>query len=445
MKYFGTDGFRGVANEGLNVDHAFKIGRFVGWYYGARQNRRARVVIGKDTRRSSYMFEAALISGLVASGADAHTLHVIPTPGVSYEVIHDNFDCGIMITASHNPYTDNGIKLVNKAGFKMDEEVLEQIEDYIDGKIEVPLATGDNIGRTVDYMQGRNRYIASLIASCDFSLQGIKIGLDCANGAAGSVAKPVFDALGAETHVIAKSPNGLNINVGCGSTHIETLQSYVVANGLDLGFAYDGDADRCLAVDEKGGLIDGDLILYLCGSYLNKHGRLAKSTVVPTVMSNFGLFRAFDELGIDYVKTDVGDKNVSACMRENGFNLGGEQSGHVIFGDFAATGDGILTSLRIMEVYRSERQPLSELVRPVSLYPQQLVNVRVTDKDAAMGAPEIAAAVKAAEDYLAGDGRVLVRASGTEPLVRVLAEAPTDEQCEAANKFVLDALEPYKE
>ena len=444
MKYFGTDGFRGVANEGLNVDHAYKIGRFVGWYYGARQNRRARVVIGKDTRRSSYMFEAALISGLVASGADAHTLHVIPTPGVSYEVIHDSFDCGIMITASHNPYTDNGIKLVNKAGFKMDEEVLEQIEDYIDGKIDVPLATGDNIGRTVDYMQGRNQYIASLIASCDFSLQGIKIGLDCANGAAGSVAKPVFDALGAETHVIAKSPNGLNINVGCGSTHIETLQSYVVANGLDLGFAYDGDADRCLAVDEKGGLIDGDLILYLCGSYLNKYGRLAKSTVVPTVMSNFGLFRAFDELGISYVKTDVGDKNVSACMRENGYNLGGEQSGHVIFGDFAATGDGILTSLRVMEVYRKERQPLSELVRPVNLYPQQLVNVRVTDKDEAMGAPAVASAVKAAEDYLAGDGRVLVRASGTEPLVRVLAEAPTDEQCEAANKFVLDALEPFK-
>ena len=444
MKYFGTDGFRGRANEGLNVDHAYKIGRFIGWYYGAKQARKARIIIGKDTRRSSYMFESALVSGLVASGADAYMLHVIPTPGVSYEVVDGGFDCGVMITASHNPFTDNGIKLVNKDGYKMDEDVLEQVESYIDGEFDVPLATGDSIGRTVDYMQGRNRYISSLIASCGFSLQGLKIGLDCANGAASSVARPVFDALGAETHVINNAPNGLNINVDCGSTHIDQLQRFVVQNGLDVGFAYDGDADRCLAVDECGHVVDGDLILYVCGTYLNKYGRLAKQTVVTTVMSNFGLFKAFDDAGLSYEKTNVGDKYVYACMNENEYSLGGEQSGHIIFGDLAKTGDGILTSLRIMEVLRAEREKLSELTRPVTLYPQQLVNVRVTDKEAAMQSPKVNDAVAAAEKFLEGNGRVLVRASGTEPLVRVLAEAPTDELCQQANQIVLDALEEYR-
>ena len=444
MKYFGTDGFRGRANEGLNVDHAYKIGRFIGWYYGAKQARKARIIIGKDTRRSSYMFESALVSGLVASGADAYMLHVIPTPGVSYEVVDGGFDCGVMITASHNPFTDNGIKLVNKEGYKMDEDVLEQVEAYIDGEFDVPLATGDAIGRTVDYMQGRNRYISSLIASCGFSLQGLKIGLDCANGAASSVARPVFDALGAETHVINNAPNGLNINVDCGSTHIDQLQRFVVQNSLDVGFAYDGDADRCLAVDERGHVVDGDLILYVCGTYLNKYGRLAKQTVVTTVMSNFGLFKAFDDAGLSYEKTNVGDKYVYACMNENEYSLGGEQSGHIIFGDLAKTGDGILTSLRIMEVLRAEREKLSELTRPVTLYPQQLVNVRVTDKEAAMQSPKVNDAVAAAEKFLEGNGRVLVRASGTEPLVRVLAEAPTDELCQQANQIVLDALEEYR-
>lgn len=444
MKYFGTDGFRGRANEGLNVDHAYKIGRFIGWYYGAKQSRKARIIIGKDTRRSSYMFESALVSGLVASGADAYMLHVIPTPGVSYEVVDGGFDCGVMITASHNPFTDNGIKLVNKVGYKMDEDVLEQVEAYIDDEFEVPLATVDDIGRTVDYMQGRNRYISSLIASCGFSLQGLKIGLDCANGAASSVARPVFDALGAETHVINNAPNGLNINVDSGSTHIDQLQRFVVQNGLDVGFAYDGDADRCLAVDERGHVVDGDLILYVCGTYLNKYGRLAKQTVVTTVMSNFGLFKAFDDAGLSYEKTNVGDKYVYACMNENDYSLGGEQSGHIIFGDLAKTGDGILTSLRIMEVLRAEREKLSELTRPVKLYPQQLVNVRVTDKEAAMQSPKVKDAVAAAEKFLEGNGRVLVRASGTEPLVRVLAEAPTDELCQQANQIVLDALEEYR-
>ena len=444
LKYFGTDGFRGKANEGLNVDHAFKIGRFVGWYYGARTDKKARIVLGKDTRRSSYMFESALVAGLVASGADAYMLHVIPTPGVSYVTANGAFDCGIMITASHNPFSDNGIKLVNTNGEKMDDEVLKLVEDYIDGKIDVPLATGDKIGCTVDFMQGRNRYIAYLIASANFSLQGVKVGLDCANGAASSVAKPVFDALGADVYVFNNTPNGFNINVNCGSTHIEEMQSYVLRNNLDVGFAYDGDADRCIAVDERGRVVDGDLILYLCGRYLNKHGGLSKSTVVPTVMSNFGLFKALEEIGIHAEKTDVGDKYVYACMRQNGYSLGGEQSGHVIFGDIENTGDGIMTSLRIMEVIRAEKETLSTLVRPVKLYPQLLINVPVVDKKATMAAPEVLAAVEEAEKFLEGNGRVLVRASGTEELVRILAEAPTDELCKRADDIVLAAVEKYR-
>ncbi len=430
MKYFGTDGFRGRANEDLTVDHAFKIGRFVGWYFGVREGKKARIIIGKDTRRSSYMFESALVSGIVASGADAYMLHVIPTPGVSYEVVDGGFDCGVMITASHNPYTDNGIKLVNHEGYKMDEDVLELVEDYIDGKSEVPLATEDAIGCTVDYMEGRNRYIARLISSCGFSLQGYKIGLDCANGSASSVARPVFDALGAETHVINNAPNGFNINVDCGSTHIERLRDFVVKNGLDAGFAYDGDADRCLAVDERGHVVNGDLILYVCGTYLNKHGRLAKQTVVPTVMSNLGLFRAFDAAGLSYETTAVGDRFVYACMRENGYTLGGEQSGHIIFGDLEKTGDGIMTSLRIMEALVAEREKLSELCRPVKIYPQLLKNVRVADKNAVMADERVKAAVANVETSLEGEGRALVRASGTEPLVRVMVEAATPEICE---------------
>ena len=441
MKYFGTDGFRGRANEGLTVDHAFKIGRFVGWYYGDRQGKKARVIIGKDTRRSSYMFESALVSGLVASGADAYMLHVIPTPGVSYEVVDGGFDCGVMITASHNPYTDNGIKLVNHEGYKMDEEVLELVEDYIDGKSEVPLATEDAIGCTVDYMEGRNRYIARLISSCGFSLQGYKVGLDCANGSASSVARPVFDALGAETHVINNAPNGFNINVDCGSTHIERLQDFVVKNGLDVGFAYDGDADRCLAVDERGHVVNGDLILYVCGTYLNKHGRLARQTVVPTVMSNLGLFRALDAAGLNYEKTAVGDRFVYACMRENGFTLGGEQSGHIIFGDLEKTGDGIMTSLRLMEVLVAEREKLSELTRPVKIYPQLLKNVTVADKNAVMADERVKAAVANVESALEGEGRALVRASGTEPMVRVMVEAATPAICEQYVDEVVKAIE----
>lgn len=439
MKYFGTDGFRGRANEGLTVEHAYQIGRFVSWHYGLSKDKKARVVLGKDTRRSSYMFEAALVSGLVAGGADVYLLHVIPTPGVSYEVVDGNFDCGIMITASHNPYTDNGIKLVNRDGYKMDEDVLEELERYIDGEFEVPLATEKNIGCTVDYMQGRNRYIGYLISSANFSLQGVRVGLDCANGAASSVAKPVFDALGADVHVINNAPDGFNINVDCGSTHIERLQRLVVEQKLDVGFAYDGDADRCLAVDEKGNIVDGDLILYVCGCYLNKHGRLRQATVVPTVMSNFGFLQALDTAHLHYEVTAVGDKNVFACMSEHSYSLGGEQSGHIIFGDIENTGDGIMTSLRIMEVLREEKEPLSELARPVTLYPQALINVGVKDKHEATNGARVQEAIAHAEQELAGNGRILVRASGTEPLVRVMVEAPSQEQADVLAADIADA------
>ena len=432
MKYFGTDGFRGEAGCVLTVEHAYKIGRFVGWYYGARLERRARVIVGKDTRRSSYMLESGIVAGLVASGADAYLLHVIPTPGVAYETVDGRFDCGIMISASHNPYTDNGIKLVNGEGYKMDEDVLERIEDYIDGNCEVPFAVGDAIGCTIDYMQGRNRYIAHLIASANFSLQGVRVGLDCANGSASSVAKPVFDALGAEVHVINNVPDGLNINVDCGSTHMDRLRRFVVEQGLDAGFAYDGDADRCLAVDERGNVVDGDMILYVCGTYLNKHGRLAGGTVVPTVMSNLGLFKALDDAKLSYEVTAVGDKNVYACMREKGYSLGGEQSGHIIFGDIECTGDGIMTSLRIMEVIRAERETLSALCAPMKVYPQVLVNVRSEHKEDLDGCEAVWAAVRAAEEELGDKGRVLVRTSGTEPLIRVMAEAETERAAQDA-------------
>ena len=432
MKYFGTDGFRGEAGRVLTVEHAYKIGRFVGWYYGARLERRARVIVGKDTRRSSYMLESGIVAGLVASGADAYLLHVIPTPGVAYETVDGRFDCGIMISASHNPYTANGIKLVNGEGYKMDEDVLERIEDYIDGNCEVPFAVGDAIGCTIDYMQGRNRYIAHLIASANFSLQGVRVGLDCANGSASSVAKPVFDALGAEVHVINNVPDGLNINVDCGSTHMDRLRRFVVEQGLDAGFAYDGDADRCLAVDERGNVVEGDMILYGCGTSLNKHGRLAGGTVVPTVMSNLGLFKALDDAKLSYEVTAVGDKNVYACMREKGYSLGGEQSGHIIFGDIECTGDGIMTSLRIMEVIRAERETLSALCAPMKVYPQGLVNVRSEHKEDLDGCEAVWAAVRAAEEELGDKGRVLVRTSGTEPLIRVMAEAETERAAQDA-------------
>lgn len=452
-KYFGTDGFRGEANVNLNADHAFKVGRFLGWYYGECKRRKgdsspARIVIGKDTRRSSYMFEYSLVSGLTASGADAYLLHVTPTPSVAYVTKVDEFDCGIMISASHNPYYDNGIKLINACGEKMDEETIDLVEGYIDGSFEafgqtwteLPYATGDAIGCTVDYVAGRNRYIGYLISLGLYSFKGMKVALDCANGASWNVAKAVFDALGASTHVINANPNGTNINNNAGSTHIQGLQKYVVENGMDVGFAYDGDADRCLCVDEKGDLITGDHILYIYGRYMKEREELVSNTVVTTVMSNFGLYKAFDEIGIDYVKTAVGDKYVYEYMSKNGCRLGGEQSGHIIFSKYATTGDGLLTSLKIMEVMMAKKKPLSELAAPLTIYPQVLVNVRVRDKAAAQNDPDVQQAVEAAAAALGDSGRILVRESGTEPLIRVMAEALTEEECHKQVDSIVDVI-----
>ena len=438
-KYFGTDGFRGEANVGLTVEHAFKVGRFLGWYFG--QDYKARIVIGKDTRCSSYMFEYALAAGLTASGADAFLLHVTTTPSVSYVVRTEDFDCGIMISASHNPYHDNGIKIISGSGKKIEAEVEEKIEAYIDGKIgELPLATGEKIGRTVDYVAGRNRYIGHLIAMATRSFKNTKVALDCSNGSASSIAKSVFDALGAKTYVINNEPNGTNINANCGSTHIEVLQKFVLENGMDVGFAYDGDADRCIAVDENGRIIDGDLILYVCGKYLKEEGKLTNNTIVTTVMSNLGLYKALDKAGIAYEKTAVGDKYVYANMCENGHCLGGEQSGHIIFSKYATTGDGILTSLMVMGVMMDKKMSLSTLASEVRIYPQLLKNIRVSDKKAAQENEAVQAAVKAAADALGEDGRILVRESGTEPLIRVMVEAETDEICAQHVDAVIDVI-----
>ena len=439
-KYFGTDGFRGEANVTLTVEDAYKVGRFLGWYYGQKTKAdRCRVVIGKDTRRSSYMFEYSLVSGLTASGADVYLLHVTTTPSVSYVVRTEEFDCGIMISASHNPYYDNGIKVINGRGEKLEEETIEKIESYLDGEMgEIPFAKRDAIGRTVDYAAGRNRYIGYLISLATRSFKNMRVGLDCANGSASAIAKNVFDALGAETHVINNTPDGLNINTNCGSTHIGGLQKYVVENHLDVGFAYDGDADRCLAVDSEGKLVDGDKILYVCGKYMKEQDTLVNNTVVTTVMSNFGLYKAFEREGISYEKTAVGDKYVYENMSQNGHCLGGEQSGHIIFSKHATTGDGILTSLKLMEVILEKKETLAKLADEVQIYPQVLKNVRVKDKEAAQADRDVQAEVQKVSDALGDTGRILVRPSGTEPLIRVMVEAPTDEIC---GKYVAQVVE----
>ena len=441
-KYFGTDGFRGEANKNLTADHAYKIGRFLGWYYGELKHQSgddtsARVVIGKDTRRSSYMFEYSLVGGLVASGADAYLLHVTTTPSVAYVARVDEFDCGIMISASHNPYYDNGIKLINGNGEKMDEDTISLVESYLDGNLnvfgkdyaEIPYAHRDRIGCTVDYVSGRNRYVGYLISLGVYSFKGMKVGLDCANGSSWNIAKAVFDALGAKTYVINADPNGTNINTDAGSTHIEGLQKFVVEKGLDVGFAYDGDADRCLCVDEKGNVVDGDAILYVYGRYMKEREKLITNTVVTTVMSNFGLYKAFDELGIGYAKTAVGDKYVYEYMQKNGCRLGGEQSGHIIFSKYASTGDGILTSLKMMEVMMAKKKKMSQLTEDLHIYPQVLVNVKVKDKAVAQADKDVQEAVQKVADALSDTGRILVRESGTEPLIRVMVEAETEEIC----------------
>lgn len=438
-KYFGTDGFRGEANVGLTVEHAYKVGRFLGWYFG--REKKCNVVIGKDTRRSSYMFEYSLVAGLTASGADVYLLHVTTTPSVSYVVRTEDFDCGIMISASHNPFYDNGIKLINDKGEKMQESVIEKIEQYIDGKTEeIPFALKENIGRTVDYAAGRNRYMGYLISLAISSYKGMRVGLDCANGSSSAIAKSIFDALGAKTYVINNEPDGTNINENCGSTHIEALQELVVREGLDVGFAYDGDADRCLCVDEKGNVVNGDLILYIYGTYMKERGKLLNNTVVTTVMSNFGLYKAFDAAGIEYEKTAVGDKYVYENMITNGHRLGGEQSGHIIFSKYASTGDGILTSIKMMEVMLAKKKKLSELAMPVTIYPQLLKNIRVKDKAEVKEDKDVKAAVNAVAEALGDDGRILVRESGTEPLIRVMVEAKSQEVCEKYVDSVVNVI-----
>ena len=452
-KYFGTDGFRGEANKNLTADHAYKVGRFLGWYFGEKKRREgsgeaARIVIGKDTRRSSYMFEYSLVAGLVASGADAYMLHVTTTPSVAYVARVDEFDCGIMISASHNPYFDNGIKLINGQGEKMDEETINLVEQYLDGSVtvfgetmtEVPFAVRDHIGRTVDYVSGRNRYIGYLISLGLYSFKGKRVALDCANGAAWNIAKSVFDALGASTFVINADPDGYNINTDCGSTHIQGLQQFVVDHHCDVGFAYDGDTDRCLCVDETGAVVDGDHIMYIYGKYMHDKGQLLSNTVVTTVMSNFGLFRALEAAGIDYAKTAVGDKYVYEYMVDNNCAFGGEQSGHIIFRNYASTGDGILTSLKMMEVMCAKKTTLHKLAGELTVYPQELVNVRVHDKAAARSDAEVQAAVQAVADQLGETGRVLVRESGTEPVIRVMAEAEDERTAEVCVSEMIEAM-----
>lgn len=437
-KYFGTDGFRGEANVGLTSEHAWKIGRFLGWYYG--KDHKAKIVIGKDARISSYTLEYALAAGLTASGADAYILHVTTTPSVSYVTRFDHFDCGIMISASHNPYYDNGIKLINANGEKMEDETIDALEKYLDEGRELPFASGENVGVVVDYVAGRNRYIGYLISLATVSYRGKRVGLDCANGSSYMIAQNVFNALGADTYIINNHPNGTNINREAGSTHIEHLQEYVRRNQLDVGFAFDGDADRCIAVDEKGNVVDGDAILYVMSKYLKSRGQLDHNTVVTTVMSNFGLYKALEREGIEYEKTAVGDKYVYECMAKNGFRLGGEQSGHIIFSKYANTGDGILTAISIMELLCSGERTMSELAAGFRPYPQVLLNVRVKDKAGAMGDAAVQAAVEEQSKILGDSGRMLVRASGTEPVIRVMAEAETKERCLACVNTVVAVM-----
>ncbi len=452
-KYFGTDGFRGEANVRLTADHAFQIGRFLGWYYAEKKRREGNansvsVVIGKDTRRSSYMLEYALVGGLVASGADAYLLHVTTTPSVAYIARTDGFDCGIMISASHNPYYDNGIKLINGQGEKMEEKTVALVEDYLEGKLRLfgqkweslPYALGEQIGKTVDYVSGRNRYVGYLIALGMYSFKGIKVGLDCANGSAWNIAKSVFDALGATTYVIGDKPNGVNVNDGVGSTHIEALQKLVVEKGLDVGFAYDGDADRCLCVDERGNIVTGDHILYIYASYLREREKLLPNEIVTTVMSNFGLYKALERAGIGYAVTAVGDKYVYEYMLSHGNRLGGEQSGHIIFSKYATTGDGILTSLKLMEVMLAKKRKMSELAAPLALFPQTLINVKVCDKEGALADEEVQASVKKIEEGLGDSGRMLLRASGTEPLLRVMVEGEDEGLCKAYAEEVVKVI-----
>lgn len=439
MKYFGTDGFRGRAGKVLTAEHAFKIGRYLGWYYG--KEKKAKIVIGKDTRISSYMYENALAAGITSSGTDAYLLHVTTTPCVSYITRVENFDCGIMISASHNPFHDNGIKLMNGIGEKMNDDLLEDIEKYIDGLIEeLPFATEDKIGKTIDFYSGRNRYIGYLTSLATQSFENRSVALDCSNGSAWMIAPAVFTALGAKCNIINNTPDGTNVNMDCGSTHIEGLCKYVRENNLDVGFAFDGDADRCLAVDELGNVINGDVIMYICAKHMKEQGSLPSNTVVTTIMSNFGLYKALDKLGIGYEKTAVGDRFVYENMKENNHLIGGEQSGHIIFRKFAHTGDGLITAIMLMSVMIDTQLPLSILAQNCRMYPQVLKNVVVDDKDATLADEAVKASVDECTAELGENGRVLLRKSGTEPLLRVMAEAGTETECSKFVDRIIDAM-----
>ena len=441
--YFGTDGFRGKAGVDLTAEHAFRIGRFLGWYYRVKLgNPGSRIVIGKDTRRSSYMYENALAAGITSSGADAYLLHVTTTPCVSFITRTERFDCGVMISASHNVFSDNGIKLMNAEGEKMDDATQEELERYLDGDpAELPWATGDAIGKTIDFYSGRNRYVGYLTGLATRSFEKHKVGLDCANGSAWMIGRAVFDALGAKTYVINDQPDGVNVNAGCGSTHIEGLQAYVREHHLDVGFAFDGDADRCLAVDERGEVVNGDEIMYICAKFMKEHGQLSSNTVVTTVMSNFGLYKALDREGIAYEKTAVGDRYVYENMKQFDHQIGGEQSGHIIFRKFAHTGDGMITAIMLMGVMIETQLPLSVLAAGVTMYPQVLKNVRVDDKDATLADPAVQAAVEKCTAELGDNGRVLLRKSGTEPVLRVMSEAGSDRECEKQVDAIIAAME----
>ncbi|MBR1659512.1 MAG: phosphoglucosamine mutase [Oscillospiraceae bacterium] len=442
-KYFGTDGFRGRAGVDLTAEHAFKIGRFLGWYFSTRRGGPgAKIVIGKDTRRSSYTFESALAAGITSCGADAYLLHVTSTPCVSFITRTENFDCGVMISASHNPFSDNGIKLINGEGEKMEDEFQEALERWLDGEPEtLPWASGEALGKTIDFYSGRNRYIGYLTALAPTSFENHKVGLDCANGSAWMLGRAVFSALGAKTCVINDNPDGVNINAGCGSTHIEGLQRYVKDNLLDVGFAFDGDADRCLAVDELGQVVNGDKIMYICAKYMKERDQLPNNTVVTTVMSNFGLYKALDRAGIGYEKTAVGDRFVYENMKANGHGIGGEQSGHIIFRRFAHTGDGILTAVMLMSIMVETQLPLSVLAGGVTMYPQVLKNVVVDDKEATLADPAVVAATEHCAKVLGDEGRVLLRASGTEPVLRVMSEAGSNAECLERVNEIIAAME----
>ena len=442
-KYFGTDGFRGKAGVDLTAEHAFQVGRFLGWHYSRlHPDDTARIVIGKDTRRSSYMFENALAAGITSAGADAYLLHVTTTPCVSYITRTERFDCGVMISASHNPFYDNGIKLMNGIGEKMEDALQAELERFIDGEpAALPWATEGKIGKTIDFYSGRNRYIGYLTSLAARSFEKHKVGLDCANGSSWMIGRAVFDALGAKTYVINDQPDGVNINTDCGSTHIEGLQLYVREHHLDVGFAFDGDADRCLAVDERGQVLNGDKIMYICAKHFKERGQLPSNTLVTTVMSNFGLYKALDKAGIRYEKTAVGDRYVYENMKENDFMIGGEQSGHIIFRKYAHTGDGLITALMLMQVMIDTQLPLSVLAAGVTMYPQVLKNVRVDDKDLTLADAAVQAAVDACTAELGDSGRVLLRKSGTEPVLRVMAEAGTAEECEKQVDRIIAAME----